>query len=111
MSIINIAMQYTKNPGGRFRTEGEYSGEDFRETILKREYEISKKNKEDLIVNLDGGYGYGSSFLEESFGGLVRTIDDVDISIIKIVSQEEPQLKEDVENYLKAAIVKKGGSI
>lgn len=110
MSVINIATQYTKNPGGRFRTEGDFSGEDFRETVLKKEYEISKRNKEELIVVLDGGYGYGSSFLEEAFGGLVRTVDNVDISIIKIVSQEEPQLIEDVNNYLEDAILKKRGT-
>ena len=28
---------------------------------------LNEKN-EVLIVNLDGGYGYGSSFLEEAFG-------------------------------------------
>lgn len=110
MSTIIIAKQYTKKPGGRFRKEGEYSGEDFRETILKKEYEISKKNKEELVVNLDGGYGYGSSFLEEAFGGLVRTLNDVDISIIKIISDEEPQLVDDVYKYLQDAFAEKRGN-
>lgn len=110
MSTIVIAKQYTKKPGGRFRKEGEYSGEDFRETILKKEYEISKKNKEELVVNLDGGYGYGSSFLEEAFGGLVRTLPDVDISIIKIISDEEPQLVDDVYKYLQDALAEKRGN-
>ncbi len=110
MSTIVIAKQYTKKPGGRFRKEGEYSGEDFRETILKKEYEISKKNKEELVVNLDGGYGYGSSFLEEAFGGLVRTLNDVDISIIKIISDEEPQLVDDVYKYLQDAFAEKRGN-
>ena len=31
-------------------------------------------SKKILTVDLDGGYGYGSSFLEESFGGLVRKL-------------------------------------
>lgn len=110
MSTIVIAKQYTKKPGGRFRKEGEYSGEDFRETILKKEYEMSKNNKEELVVNLDGGYGYGSSFLEEAFGGLVRTLNDVDISIIKIISDEEPQLVDDVYKYLQDAFAEKRGN-
>lgn len=110
MSVINIAAQYTKNPGGRFRTEGDFSGEDFRETMLKKEYEISKRNNEELTVVLDGGYGYGSSFLEEAFGGLVRVVDNVDITIIKVVSREEPQLIEDVKKYLEDAVLKKGGT-
>lgn len=107
MSVINIASQYTKTPGGRYCKEGKYSGEDFRETILKKEYEISKQNNEELIVNLDGGYGYGSSFLEEAFGGLVRSIDNIDISIIKIISKEEPQLENDVRRYLEDAVAAK----
>jgi len=110
MSMIVIAKQYTKKPGGRFRKEGEYSGEDFRETLLRKEYENSKKNNEDLVVDLEGVYGYGSSFLEEAFGGLVRVLDDIDISIIKIISDEEPQLVDDVNKYLRDAIVEKRGN-
>ena len=69
---INIANDYTKSPGGRYITEGEHSGEDFREKILLPAFEKCQKNDEELIINLDGGYGYWSSFLEEAFAGLAR---------------------------------------
>ena len=89
---INIAKDYSKTPGGRFIKEGEYSGEDFREKILAPAFAKCKKNGEQLTVNLDGGYGYGSSFLEEAFGGLVRKNKDKSILQIKLISDEEPKL-------------------
>lgn len=100
MISINIAQDYTKTPGGRFIKEGEFSGEDFREKLLKPKYEEAIQKGSNLEINLDGGYGYGSSFLEESFGGLVRELGTIDISKIDIVSEEEPQLVIDVKKYI-----------
>ena len=100
MREINIAKEYTKTPGGRFKKEGDYSGEDFRDTILIPAYNEAIENNEVLRINLDGGYGYGSSFLEESFGGLVRKLGKVDANIIEIVSEEEPQLVDDIKQYI-----------
>jgi hypothetical protein len=69
MKSINIAKDYTRYPAGRFRTDGPFSGEQFREQILEPALRIA-----DVVeIELDGVAGYGSSFLEEAFGGLVRT--------------------------------------
>jgi len=108
MQIVNIADQYTKTPGGRFRSEGKYSGEDFRQMLLKPKYLLAKKNGEELEVNLDGGYGYATSFLEEAFGGLVRDLGDKDILKIIIISEEEPELKAKVYQYIKDALMERG---
>ncbi len=65
---INIAKQFSKYPGGRFLEDGDFSGQGFREELLVpalREYA-------QVTVELDGTLGYGSSFLEEAFGGLIR---------------------------------------
>ena len=35
---INIANDFSKTPGGRFVTEGAYSGQEFREKILSPRY-------------------------------------------------------------------------
>lgn len=72
MITINIATDYTKTPGGRFISEGEYSGQDFREKVLKPKFLQALENNDQLTVILDGGYGYATSFLEEAFGGLAR---------------------------------------
>lgn len=98
--VINIAQEYTKTPGGRFIREGKFSGEDFRIKILEPMYKEAKANKERLTVILDGGYGYGSSFLEEAFGGLVRSLKDPQISEIIIISEEEPKLIKDIKGYI-----------
>lgn len=103
---INIAHDYTKSPGGRFSTEGEYSGEDFRERILFPVYEECRKTNKKLTVILDGGYGYGSSFLEEAFGGLARKTNDPDILNISFVSNEEPRLINDIIGYMKDELKK-----
>lgn len=65
---ISIAEDFSKTPGGRTRGDGQFSGEAFREDLLWPRLKASKE----LVVNLSGTLGYGSSFLEEVFGGLVR---------------------------------------
>ncbi|WP_082223900.1 STAS-like domain-containing protein [Pseudorhodobacter wandonensis] len=67
--IINIAIDFTKFPGGRYPQDGEGNGTSFREKFL---LPVLKANKTAEVI-LDGALGYPSSFLEEAFGGLVRT--------------------------------------
>jgi hypothetical protein len=67
-AAIDVSKQFSPTPAGRFLTDGPYSGEAFREKLLYPA--LSANNK--VVVNLDGALGYGSSFLEEAFGGLVR---------------------------------------
>jgi hypothetical protein len=100
MKIINIANDYTDSPGGRFRTDGDYSGEDFRETILVPSFESG----EDLLIDLDGTYGCATSFLEEAFGGLARKYSTKEVlSRIKFKSEEEPHLIAEITKYIKHA--------
>ena len=105
--LINIAEDYTDSPGGRYKKEGKYSGEDFRETILIKKYLQAKKNGDKLRVDLDGGYGYATSFLEEAFGGLVRQLKDREIlDIIEIKSDDAEYLIDDVQKYIKDELKK-----
>lgn len=69
MITINIANEYTKTPGGRFKSEGDFSGEDFRDSILIPKYLEAVKQNQLLCINLDGGYGYGSSFWKKHLVG------------------------------------------
>lgn len=68
MITINIAKDFSKYPAGRFTKDGPYSGEQFRKKFLEPNIE----KHEHIVIELDGARGYGSSFLEEAFGGLVR---------------------------------------
>lgn len=68
MKTIQIGRDYSNAPAGRYLTDGPYSGERFRDNVL-----IPSMEREDVVeVDLSGVAGYGSSFLEEVFGGLVR---------------------------------------
>jgi hypothetical protein len=64
----SIAKQFTRTPAGRYKVDGPYSGERFREEVLLPVLESGNQ----IAVDLDGAVGFGSSFLEEAFGGLVR---------------------------------------
>lgn len=69
MTKIVIATDFSRFPIGRYRRHGTESGEAFREDFLVP----SLKSEDSVTVVLDGTSGYPSSFLEEAFGGLVRT--------------------------------------
>lgn len=65
---ISIAKDFSMYPAGRYYEDGPYSGQKFREEILFP----ALMAKDKVTVNIDGTRGFGSSFLEEAFGGLVR---------------------------------------
>ena len=79
---INIAVDFSRIPGARYPEEGDFSGQEFRQTILLPKLQEAIKKKEMLTINLDGTAGLGTSFLEESFGGLIR-VDKFDIESLK----------------------------
>jgi hypothetical protein len=64
---IEIAKEFSKYPAGRFRPDGEATGEHFRDDLLLPALE-------DGVVEIvfDGVAGLPSSFLEEALGGLIR---------------------------------------
>lgn len=106
--IINICKEFSETPGARYISEGEHSGEEFRENYLIPCFEKAKEQGEKLVIELDGGYGYPTSFLEEAFGGLARIENpDVVLSILSFVSEDEPSLIEEIQGYIKNARVKK----
>lgn len=67
-SRILLATEFSPFPAGRYYTDGPNSGERFREEFLVP----ALKRSEPVVIELDGTLGFGSSFLEEAFGGLVR---------------------------------------
>lgn len=66
--VLNVANDFSPYPSGRYKRDGPHSGEVFRDEWLVP----ALKESQELIVELDDVEGYGSSFLEEAFGGLVR---------------------------------------
>lgn len=103
---IKISTDFTVSPGPREIKQGDFSGELFRQNILFNAYKQSKENNEQLVVDLDGVYGYFESFLEESFGGLVR-VDKVDkndlLNRLVLISNEDPSLPERIKGFIEEA--------
>ena len=107
---INVVKEYTDKPGAKYESQGSNSGQKFRDTILYPKFIETIEKNETLIVNLDGGYGYGSSFLEETFGGLVRRLKKENndnykrVSEIVIISNDNKTWIEKIKGYIKEAI-------
>lgn len=104
--LFNVAKEFSRTPGPRYPFEGDYSGEVFRQKHLEPALKRAITNNAILLINLDGTAGYGTSFLEEAFGGLIRVDKyklDTLLEHIEIYSEEEPYLIEDVINYLQDA--------
>lgn len=70
--VIEIAEAFSRYPGPRYRAHGDFSGEQFRDEILADALSTAIAVGDTVVVVLDDVAGYGSSFLEEAFGGLVR---------------------------------------
>lgn len=103
---LKISKEFGPTPGPRYKNEGDFSGEKFREDILSPLIKQAIREGKRLIVDLDGTAGYGTSFLEEAFGGLIREermdVSKV-ISTLAYVSQEEDYLIDDIKEYIEDA--------
>lgn len=103
---ITVGIDFTKTPIGRYREDGPYSGQVFREDILIP----ALKENDKVIIDLSGVEGYGSSFLEEVFGGMIRSGDGADAALkdkLHIMSSD-PAMSIYVDfakEYMQAAIM------
>ena len=100
---ISIAKGFSDVPAGRCNEDGDWTGQKFRETILVPALKKADKNNP-VIVDINGTEGYGSSFLEEAFGGLIReenySKEDLDDKL-KIEANEEYALfKKAIKSYI-----------
>lgn len=96
---INVARDFTRYPSGRYRADSRFSGQRFRDDFI-----IPALQKNDkVIVELDGTLGYGSSFLDEAFGGLARLgLFAKDVLLAKLILRtDDPILKAEVMGYLR----------
>ncbi|MBO5843570.1 MAG: STAS-like domain-containing protein [Bacteroidales bacterium] len=110
---IKVATDFSRIPGARYPEEGDFSGQEFRQKKLYPSLQKAISRRVKLIIDLDGTAGLGTSFLEESFGGLIRE-NHVDYKVLKntiiIISEEDPDYKEEIDNYIKDAYDKEKNS-
>ena len=109
MIRINVSKDFSDVLGGRYYTDGKYSGQEFYETILKDKFLQAIKNKEKLEINLDGTFGYPSSFIDESFGKLARDFGEkiVQTNLI-FISEDQPSLENVIRGYIRRGIIEVG---
>ncbi|RYX84645.1 DUF4325 domain-containing protein [bacterium] len=100
-NIIRISKDFSTTPGARYRSDGKFSGQEFYENILSQKFEKSLSQNKQLIIDLDGTYGFATSFLSEAFNRLSMAFgSDVVWSNIKIISSEEPYLIDEIKEYI-----------
>lgn len=101
-------VDFSPTPGFRHIEDGPFSGELFFRDHLQPKFQEALDQKTILVVVLDGAKGYGTSFLEESFGGLARKYDAATVhKHLEIVSDDEPYLADDIQTYIDEANAEK----
>lgn len=107
--LYDVGNQFHHRPMGRKRTDGEFSGEVFREKVLYPFFnELSDKQANKMLVlDFNSVSMAGSSFLEEAFGGLVRSGVKKDLILSHLIILVDRELKELIEDriyeYIKRA--------
>jgi len=100
MITIRIAKDFSRYPAGRYVVDGPYSGEHFRTKLLVPAIQAQDK----VVVDMDGARGYGSSFLEEAFGGLVRLGFVKEVIKRKLeIHATNASLKQEIDDYINSA--------
>jgi len=99
---IDVARDFHDELIGRFPSDSDYNGQKFRDEFLVP----ALKKFDEVMVVFDGVEGYGSSFLDEAFGGLIHTChlhkDEVKRKL-KLVSKEDESLVEEIVGYIERA--------
>lgn len=107
MKQINIGKEFSPYPAGRYLTDGDYSGERFREEILIP----SLMSNGEIHIYLDDTRGYDSSFLEEAFGGIFREKPNLDcesvMAKIKFMTDDR-FLADEIKGYMLDACRQRG---
>lgn len=107
MKRYDLAADFSDAPFGRYLDDGRNSGERFREKFLYQWLKDGLERNEQVEIDLDHvPLGIGSSFLEESFGGLVRkglmSKQDV-LKVLRIKSDEDPSYIMEIMEYIQEA--------
>lgn len=104
MIKLKLSTDFSDTPGGRFIDEGDYSGELFRDSLLIKKVNDAEEKGDFLEIDFDGCYGIGTSFLEESFGGLVRKYHKRNLlNRMRFISTEDETIPGNIEKYIKKA--------
>ena len=86
---IIIKSDFSDSPGARYREDGPHSGQEFYEDLLKPKFLEAQTKGVKLEIDLDGVWGYPSSFVSGSFGKLsLEYTSEMVLSIVVFISEE-----------------------
>lgn len=109
MVKVSVVEDFSRTPGPRYISEGDFSGELFRKKVLLPKVKEALNATDDIQVDLDRASGYGTSFLEEAFGGLIRE-DNIPYDFLKthliIKSDEDDIYIQEIKTYIESAYKK-----
>lgn len=100
-TTIDFVSEFTPFPAGRYRDDGPFPGQAFREDLLVP----NLREFDQVEVNLDGAMGYGSSFLDEAFGGLVRLGGYTSETLhkkLRLICKDDPFVIDEIWQYIEA---------
>jgi hypothetical protein len=83
MIEVHLAADFSRYLGGRYRADGPWSGQQFRDDMLVRRFDEACAQGARLVIVLDGLAAVPSSFLEEAFGGFLRLREDLSLSNVE----------------------------
>lgn len=95
MTTLQVAREFSPYLGGRYRDDGPWSGEQFRDEMLRPRLLEAIQQHATLHINFDGVAGMPPSFLEEAFGGLLRTVPGLELKTLNErlkLDAEDPEL-------------------
>lgn len=99
---IDLAADFSPTPLGRYRRQGRYSGEAFREDHLKPALRRGTR----VLIDLDGATGLSTGFLDEAFAGLIRdgTLSEADFwARIELVATRDPGVLSEIRTFVNRA--------
>lgn len=95
--IYDFAKEFTKTPGPRYESLGEFSGQRFRDEVLTKLLSEYKK------IEIDGSgitTSFSPSFLSEAFGEFVKEFGaDEFFKRVRLFSTTNEKLEEKFKNY------------
>ncbi len=95
--IYDFAKEFTKTPGPRYESLGEFSGQRFKDEVLTKLLSEYKK------IEIDGSgitTSFSPSFLSEAFGEFVQKFGaDEFFKRVRLFSKTNEKLEEKFKNY------------
>ena len=98
--FIDVGRDFSRTPGGRHIAESKWSGEEFRTRLV----EPALRQGKTVAISLDSAIGLSTSFLEEVFGGLIRTFGAGVGDRVRIIAEARPRRKRQALEYMQRAI-------